>query len=63
MWVQFLGWEDLLEEATATHSNIVAWRIPRTEETDGLSYIGSQVRHDGSDLAQHSTPYKKEPIK
>ena len=35
MWVQFLGWEDLLEEATATHSNIVAWRIPRTEETDG----------------------------
>ena len=38
-WVQSLGWEDPLEEAMATHSSIVAWRIPWTwtEESGGLS--------------------------
>ena len=36
MWVQSLGQEDSLEEGMATHSNILAWRIPRTEETGGL---------------------------
>ena len=35
-WVQSLGWEDLLEKGMATHSSILAWRIPRTEETGGL---------------------------
>ena len=35
-WVRFLGWEDLLEEGMATHSSILAWRIPGTEETCGL---------------------------
>ena len=30
------GWEDLLEKGMATHSNILAWRIPRTEEAGGL---------------------------
>ena len=35
MWVRFLGWEDPLEEGTATHSGILAWRIPRTEEPGG----------------------------
>ena len=35
-WVQSLGWEDLLEEGMATHSSILAWRIPWTEEPDGL---------------------------
>ena len=29
-WVQFLGWEDRLEKGTATHSSILAWRIPST---------------------------------
>jgi len=29
-WVQFLGWEDLLEKGTATHFNILDWRIPWT---------------------------------
>ena len=29
-WVRSLGWEDLLEKGTATHSSILAWRIPRT---------------------------------
>ena len=36
MRVRFLGWEDPLEEDTATHSSILAWRIPWTEELDGL---------------------------
>ena len=30
IWVQFLGWEDTLEEGSATHSSILAWRIPVT---------------------------------
>ena len=34
-WVEFLGWEDLLVEETATHSSILAWRIPWTEEPGG----------------------------
>ena len=45
--VQSLGWEDPLEEATATPSSILAWRIPWTEESGGLQNIGSQsVRHN-----------------
>ena len=35
-WVQSLGWEDLLEKVMATHSSILAWRIPWTEEPGGL---------------------------
>ena len=35
-WVQSLGWGDLLEEGMATHSSILAWRIPWTEEPDRL---------------------------
>ena len=47
MWVHFLGQEDLLEEEMAAHSNILAWRIPWTEEPGGLQSMGSQrVRHD-----------------
>ena len=41
-WVQFLGREDLLEEGTATHSSVLAWRIPWTEERGGLQSVGSQ---------------------
>ena len=42
-----LGQEDPLEEGMAIHSSILAWRIPWTEEPDGLQSIGSQkVRHD-----------------
>ena len=37
-----LGWEDPLEEAMATHSSILAWRIPWTEELGGLQSMGSQ---------------------
>ena len=44
--VQSLGQEDLLEEETATHSSILAWRIPWTEEYGGLQSMRSQrVRH------------------
>ena len=35
-WVQSLGWEDPLEEGMTTHSSILAWRIPWSEETSGL---------------------------
>ena len=35
-WIQSLGWEDTLEKGTATHSCILAWRIPWTEEPGGL---------------------------
>ena len=41
-WVYSLGWEDPLETGMATHSIILAWRIPRTEEPAGLQSIGSQ---------------------
>ena len=45
--VQSLGWEDPPEEDMTTHSNILAWRIPRTEEPSGLQSMGSQrVGHD-----------------
>ena len=44
--VQSLGWEDPLEKEMATHSGILAWRIPWTEEPGGLQSTESQrVRH------------------
>ena len=49
MKVQSLGWEDLLEEEMATHSSILAWRIPWTEEPGGLKSIWSQSRTRLSD--------------
>ena len=46
-WVWSLGWEESLEEEMATHSSILAWRIPWTEEPGGLQAMGSQrVRCD-----------------
>ena len=46
-WVQSLSPEDSLEKGMATHSSILAWRIPRTEEPGGLVSTGSQrVGHD-----------------
>ena len=53
MQVQSLDWDDPLEEGMATHSSILAWRIPQTEEPGGLHSTGSQrVRHSWRDLAQ-----------
>ena len=46
-WVQFLGQEDPLEEEMATHSSILAWKIPWMEEPGRLESVGSQrVGHD-----------------
>ena len=46
-WVQSLGPEDPLEKEMTTHSSILAWEIPRTEETGGLQSMGLQrVRHN-----------------
>ena len=41
-WVRSLGWEDPLEKEMATHSSILAWELPRTEEPVGLQSMGSQ---------------------
>ena len=46
-WVQSLGWEDPLEEGMATHSSVLAGRIPWSEEPGGLQSMASQrVGHD-----------------
>ena len=47
MWVQSLGPEDPLEKEMATHSSVLAWRIPGTGEPGGLPSLGShRVGHD-----------------
>ena len=46
-WVRSLGWEDPLEKEMATHSSILAWKIPWMEEHGRLQSMGSQrVGHD-----------------
>ena len=40
-WVRILGWEDPLEKEMATHSSILVWEIPWTEEPGGLQFMGS----------------------
>ena len=45
--IQSLGWEDPLEKGMGTHSSILAWRLPWTEEPGGLQSVGSQrAGHD-----------------
>ena len=58
-WVWSLGWEDPLEKGTATHSSILAWKIPWTERPGGLQSMGSQrVRHDLATFTyNHIYPY------
>ena len=47
MRVRSLGWEDPLKEGMETHSSILTWEIPWTEEPGGLQFMGSQrVGHD-----------------
>ena len=41
-WIQILGWEDPLEKGLATHSSVLAWEIPWTEEPCGPQSIGLQ---------------------
>ena len=45
-WVQSLGWEDPLEKEEATHSSILAWRIPWIEDRAGYSSWDCRVGHD-----------------
>ena len=55
MGIQSLCWEDAREEGMATHCNILAWRIPWTEQPGELQTTGLQrVGHDWSDLAQYT---------
>ena len=54
-WVQSLGQEDPLEEGMATHSSILAWRIPRTEEPGGYSLEGRKEL----DMTEHDTIHLK----
>ena len=49
MQVQSMAQEDALEEAMATHSSILAWKIPRTEEPGRLQSMGSQTQTQLSD--------------
>ena len=61
-WVRSLGWEDPLEKEMATHSSILAWRIPWTEEPAGLQSMGS--RRVGQDLAtKQQYPYHGPVVK
>ena len=57
IWVQSLGQEDPLEKGMAIHSNILTWRIPRTEKPGGLQSVGPQrVRYDWvTNKTQHNT--------
>ena len=54
MRVRSLDWEDVLEEEMATHSSVLAWRIPWTEEPGGLQSTGSQ-ESDTIEVTQHGT--------
>ena len=53
MQVQSLGGEDPLERGMATHSSILAWRIPLTEELGGLQSMGSHTEWDMTEVTQH----------
>ena len=58
-WVLSLGPEDPLEKEIATHSSILTWRIPWTEEPGRLQYMGLQrVRNDWA--SEHTYTYKEE---
>ena len=59
-WVQSLGREGPLEQEVATHSSILAWEIPWTEEPGGLQSMGSQ--RVGRDLATKTTTTKSLPL-
>ena len=51
--VRFLGWEDPLEKEMATHSSILAWRIPWTEEPGGLLSMGC-IELDMTEVTEHA---------
>ena len=53
--VRSLSWEEPLEKGMATHSSVLAWRIPRTEEPGGLQSIGLQSQTRLKRLSTHTT--------
>ena len=53
-WVRSLAWEDILEEEMATHSSILAWKIPWTEEPGGYSPWGCKEL----DTTEHGTEHR-----
>ena len=53
--VRSLGWQDPLEKGMATHSNILAWRVPGTKEPGGLQSMGLQSQTRLSDSHTHTT--------
>ena len=63
-WVQSLGGEDLLEKGMATHSSILAWRIPWTEEPGGLQSMGCKESDKTEDALYRLTliHYTSSPI-
>ena len=62
-WVQSLGWKDLLEKEMATHSSILAWKIPWTEEPGRLQFMGLQSRTWLSDFTFTITYKQQEFLK
>ena len=56
IWVRSLGWEDPLEEGMATHSSVLAWRIPWTEEPGRQQFIGHK-ESDTTEVTEHTCIY------
>ena len=63
MQVRSLGWEDPMEIEMATHSSILTWEIPWTEELGGLQSMGSQVKWSCSVVSDSLLPDGLEPTK
>ena len=57
--VQSPGWDDPLDKGMTTHSSILAWRIPWTEEPGGLQSMGHK-ESDKTEVTQHSRGYRRE---
>ena len=55
-WVQFLGWDDPLEEDMATHSSVLAWRIAWTEVPGGRQSIGCKEL-DMTEATEHTSTH------
>ena len=60
-WIWSLGWEDPLEEGMATHSTILAWRIPWTEEPGRLQFTGSQKIGHNWETNKKKREWEKKP--
>ena len=54
-WVQSLGWEDPLKKGKATHSSVLAWRIPWTVQSMGCKELDTTERLSLSPIGHHQT--------